>query len=82
MNKLKTFIVDKFNALPDKTKIALISAFSTFSSTFLSIVGATLATGQVEWTVAFWSALGLSAVRAGFKSVLNIFVPVKLGGKA
>ncbi len=81
MNTIKSWIVEKFNALPDKTKVFLISAFNTFSSTFISVIGATLAAGDIKWTYAFWGGLLVAGVRAGWKAVADQFVPVRLGGK-
>lgn len=59
----------------------LISAGQTFVSTFLVVLGTTIATGQIAWTGAFWSSVLLVAVRAGIKEVFARVAPVSLGGR-
>jgi len=65
----------------DKLKIELISAGNTFIAVFISTVAATIGATSIEWSSVFWISLGLAAVRAGIKAVLNKFiVPIHLGG--
>lgn len=59
----------------------LISAGQTFVSTFLTVLGGTLATGEIAWTGAFWGAVILTAVRAGIKEVFARLAPTTLGGR-
>lgn len=59
----------------------LISASQTFVATFLSVLGATLANGDILWTSAFWSGLLLVAVRAGIKEVIARFASPSFGGR-
>jgi len=59
----------------------LVSAVQTFLATFLVVVGETVKSGSVEWTTAFWSAVALTAARAGLKEVFARFAPVSLGGR-
>jgi len=66
--------------LSNETKVELISAANTFVATFFVVVGTAIADGNIQWTVAFWSALGLAALRSGIKAIMNQFLPVKLGG--
>ena len=57
----------------------LSSSIQTFLATFLTVAGATLASG-IEWTTAFWGALALTAVRAAIKAVFaKSTIPI-LGG--
>ncbi len=76
MNKIKAFVAK----IPDSTKVKLISAWNTFLAGFLTVVSATLATGTVQFSEAFIIAILLSALRAGVKAVIDMFVPVRLGG--
>ena len=64
----------------DSTKTMLLSALNTFLATFLSAVAVTFQTG-VQWTWTFWAAVGIAAVRAAVKAVINTWVPVRLGGR-
>lgn len=59
----------------------LTSAFQTFLSTFLTVAGATLLNGNIEWTGAFWGALVLVAARAAIKEVFAQVGPKALGGR-
>lgn len=59
----------------------LISASQTFVSTFLTVLGATLASGDILWTGAFWSGLLLVAVRAAVKEVIARFASPSFGGR-
>lgn len=59
----------------------LISAGNTFLATFVGVVATGLASGDIQWTGAFWASLGLVALRAGLKAVTARFVPIALGGK-
>ena len=66
----------------DTLKIHLISAANTFLASFLTVLGTALATaGTLEFSTAFWGGLIIAAIRAGVKSVINSFVPVRLGGR-
>jgi hypothetical protein len=57
------------------------SSLQTFVSSFLTVLGATLANGNIEWTWAFWGAISMVAVRAAIKAVFqNTTIPA-LGGK-
>jgi hypothetical protein len=67
--------------MSENTKAFIVSAIQTFVATFLSVLGATLATGSVEWTGAFWSSILLVAVRAAVKAVFQkTSIPI-LGGQ-
>lgn len=59
----------------------LISASQTFLATFLSVLGATLAQGDIVWTGAFWSGVILVAVRAGIKELIARFATPTFGGR-
>lgn len=60
----------------------LVSALQTFIATFLSALGVAIsATGTLQWTWAFWSALLLAAVRAAVREVFAQYAPAKLGGR-
>lgn len=60
-----------------------VSAVKTFVSTFVMILGASIATSpEIMWTGAFWWALILVAIRGAVAEVWNRFMPVKLGGRA
>lgn len=68
--------------MSDSTKEKLLSAFYTFLSTFILVLASSITmAGTLEWTTAFWSGLGISALRSGIKAVIGIYVPVALGGK-
>lgn len=67
--------------MSDELKIQLISAGNTFLATFVGTVGVGLASGDIQWSGAFWASLGLVALRAGIKAVLNSYVPKSLGGR-
>ncbi len=67
--------------MSQEIKIQLISAGTTFLSTFLSVLGVSLSMGTMEWSAAFWGGIILVAVRAAAKAVISKFVPVALGGK-
>lgn len=66
--------------MSDNLKIQLISATNTFLATFVVTAGVALQ-GGVEWTAVFWLSVATSAGRAAVKAVLNLFLPVKLGGR-
>lgn len=69
-------------SMSDKLKIELISVANTALATFVTVVGAGLNNGDIQWNLAFWGALLLSAGRAVVKALMNkYFVPVSLGGK-
>ncbi len=67
--------------ISDELKVKLVSALNTFIASFLTVVGTTLLTGGIQWSWAFWAAIGIAAVRAAVKAVIDQFVPQKLGGK-
>lgn len=68
--------------MSDKIKTELISAGNTFLSTFILAVATTItSTGGVEWSLAFWGAVALAALRVAIKAVINSFVPERLGGR-
>jgi len=68
--------------MKNETKIQLISAGNTALATFLGVVATGVASGDIQWTGAFWGALGLVALRAAVKALIaKFFVPVALGGK-
>lgn len=68
--------------ISDKTKEQLISLAKTFGTAFIVTAAATLlAADSIEWTVAFWSAIGTAAIRAALSTVIAPFIPTKLGGK-
>ncbi len=58
----------------------LVSALQTFLATFFSVIGASLASGHIEFTGAFVGALALTAVRAGVKAMFQKWAPPALGG--
>lgn len=64
----------------DAFKAGLVSAGNTALATFVTFVASSLASGDIKWTGAFWSALLVSAVRAAWKAVISKYVPVSLGG--
>jgi hypothetical protein len=59
----------------------LLSAATTFITTFVVILGVSLQAGPVEWTGAFWAGVILVSVRAAFKEVLARSLPKALGGR-
>lgn len=65
----------------DILKEHLVSAGQTFFSTFLTVLGGTLAAGEIAWTGAFWGAVILTAVRAGVKEVFARLATPQLGGR-
>lgn len=68
--------------MSDKTKEKLLSAGYTFISTFILVLASSITmVGTLEWTTAFWGGLAISALRAGIKAVVGIYVPIALGGK-
>ncbi len=58
----------------------LVSALQTFLAVFLTTLGTTLASGQIEWTWAFAGAIVLTAARTAVKVIFQNFAPVSLGG--
>ncbi len=66
--------------MSEATKAKLISALQTFVSAFLTAVGATLATGEIQWTWAFLGSILLAAVRVALKAVWEKSMPVSFGG--
>jgi hypothetical protein len=67
--------------MSEKTREFIASAIQTFVATFLTVFGATLANGSIEWTVAFWGSIAMVAVRAAVKAVLQQTTVPALGGK-
>jgi hypothetical protein len=67
--------------MSENTKLWIASSIQTFAATFLSVVGMTLAEGDIVWTGAFWSGVLLVAVRAAIKAVLSKTTIPMLGGK-
>lgn len=68
--------------MSDEFKKILISVAVTFSSTFLTVFGASImTTGSVAWSFGFVGALLVSAIRAGIKAIIDQGVPIRLGGK-
>jgi hypothetical protein len=67
--------------MSENTKQFLVSAIQTFTATFLTVIGTTLANGSIEWTGAFWSSILLVAVRAAVKAVFQKTTIPILGGK-
>lgn len=65
----------------DVLKEHLISAGNTFVTIFLVSISATLSTGGVQWTGAFWLSVLSVAVRAAIKEVLARSLPISLGGR-
>lgn len=59
----------------------LNSALQTFLSSFLTIIGFTLANGDIAWTSAFWSSVILLAVRGAIKETFARFASPKFGGR-
>lgn len=66
--------------MSDNTKQVLLSALHTFLATFIGVVATTFQSG-VQWSWAFWAAVGIAAVRAAVKAVINTWVPIRLGGR-
>jgi hypothetical protein len=77
MQNIVTSIWNKFS---DQTKVRIISVFNTAISAFFLTVLITLSTGQIEWSTSFFIGLLSAGAREAIKAVVNIFVPVKLGG--
>ena len=65
----------------DAFKAQALSVFNTAFTTFVVSVGAGLASGDVQWTGAFWLTLLVSASRSVWKAVISRYIPVALGGK-
>ncbi len=59
----------------------LVSGLQTFITTFLVVLGTTLAQGDILWSSAFWGAVTLVAARAAIKEVFAQFAPIALGGR-
>lgn len=60
----------------------LQSAFKAFITGFIVAGGASLTiTGNIDWTLAFWTPILVTAVNAGVKEVLARFAPKILGGR-
>lgn len=59
----------------------VISAINTFITTFVTVVGMTLADGGIAWTGAFWLSVFLTAGRAAVKELIARYLPAKLGGR-
>lgn len=59
----------------------LVSGFQTALATFLVVLGATLQSGSIEWTVTFWSSVFVVAARAAVKEVFARLAPPSLGGR-
>lgn len=67
--------------MSDKTIEFIASASQTFVSSFLMVLGTTLANGDIQWTWAFWGAVGMIALRAAIKAVFQKTTIPALGGK-
>lgn len=68
--------------MKDETNKKIISALKTFASVFILALAAGLShTTEISWALTFWTPLVIAAVRAGVSAVIDIFVPVRLGGK-
>lgn len=65
--------------MSDEFKTSLISAGNTFIATFLVAVGTSLQ-GGIEWTGAFWISVIVMAGRVAIKTIINQFLPTRLGG--
>lgn len=63
------------------TKEHLLQGLKIFLSGFLTIVGSTLAQGDVAWTSAFWYSLVIAGVGAGIKELFAKFAPLSFGGR-
>lgn len=58
------------------------SALQTFVAGFLGFIVLQLQGGApIQWTWTFWLSIGLSAIRAGVKVLVENYAPVALGGK-
>jgi len=67
--------------LTENQKAWIASSIQTFVSSFLTVFGSTLATGSIEWTVAFWGSIAMVAVRAAIKAVFQTTSFPVLGGR-
>lgn len=81
LQTLKSVLVEYYNKLSDSQKTWLASHIQTFLATFFTTIGASLTTG-LQWKFAFFSALLVTAVRAGFKSAFQASSFSLLGGKS
>lgn len=56
-----------------------MSALTTFAATFFTTLGAEIASGALDPTTIGWSvvaAIGMVAIRAGFKAAIEAFTPI------
>ncbi|MFA6315000.1 MAG: hypothetical protein WC648_01340 [Candidatus Paceibacterota bacterium] len=68
--------------MSDETKTKLISFAKTFGTAFIVAAATTLvAADQIEWTLAFWGAVGTAGLRSAITALIAPFLPIKLGGK-
>lgn len=58
-----------------------VSVANTAVSTFVVSLASGLASGDIQWTGAFWLTLLVSAGRAVWKALVSRYIPVSLGGK-
>lgn len=57
------------------TQEKLVSAWHTFTATFVTVVIVTISTGTIEWSWAFFGGILLSAVRQAAKSAWILIAP-------
>lgn len=59
----------------------LVSIVQIFITTFITIAGLAIKEGTMEWTIAFWGSVVLSAVMAVVKELFAKFAPLSFGGR-
>lgn len=68
--------------MSERTIQFIASALQTFVSSFLMVLGTTLASGTIQWTWAFWGSIGMVALRAAIKAVFQKTTIPVLSGRA
>jgi hypothetical protein len=80
--KILVLPVNIIYMISDDLKTKLIAAGTLFITTFVIGAATTIQVlGRVEWSLTFWSAVGLAGANAAVTAVAAYFVPVRLGGK-
>lgn len=65
----------------ENIQLHLVSALQTFITSFIVILGSTVAQGHIIWSPAFIWGLVFTVSRAAIKELFTQYAPPALGGK-